>query len=131
MFNKTADPTSAPTPPAPRANTPPAGNAARSVLAADLRITGEITSSGAIDLMGQIDGTLAARSIVVGTEGRLTGTVTADTVEVKGRLDGKVTSDAFTMRASAQVTADVVYQTLIIESGATIEGSFSYSGPKS
>jgi len=125
MFNKTADPTSAPTPPAPRPGTPPAGNAARSVLAADLRITGEITSSGAIDLLGQIDGTLAARSLVVGTEGRFTGTVTADTVEVKGRLDGKVTSDAFTMRASAQVTADVVYQTVIIESGATIEGSFA------
>ena len=130
MFNKTADPTSAPTPSTPRPGTPPAGNAARSVLAADLKITGEITSSGAIDLMGQIDGTLSARSLVSGTEGRMTGNVSADTVEVKGRLDGKVTCDGFTMRASAQVTADVVYQTVIIESGATIEGSFSRARPK-
>ena len=117
MFNKTADPTDTAIRPA-MSNT-------RSVLAHDLRITGEITSSGTIEVLGEIEGNLSARGLVVGTEGRMTGSVHADTVEVKGKLDGKVSSDTFTLRAAAQVMADVTYTTLIIESGAQIEGKFA------
>ena len=116
MFNKTADPTAAPARPA--SNT-------KSVLAHDLRITGEISSSGTIEVLGEIEGNLTSRGLVVGAEGHMTGSVHADTVEVKGKLEGKVTSQAFTLRASAQVAADVVYTTLVIESGAHIEGKFA------
>ncbi|WP_225029892.1 bactofilin family protein [Xinfangfangia pollutisoli] len=119
MFSKTADPTSAPPRPTPGAN------ASRSVLGSDLKITGEITSSGTIEVLGEIDGNLSADVLTVGIEGRLSGSVSANTVEVKGRLDGKVLTDSFTMRASAQVAADVTYSVLIIESGATIEGRFA------
>jgi cytoskeletal protein CcmA (bactofilin family) len=120
MFSKTADPTSAPTRPAGSG-----GNATRSVLSADLKISGEITSTGAIDLLGEVDGNIIARSLVIGGEGRLTGTVRADQIEVKGRLDGSVGAGDFTLRASAQVSADVAYSTLVIESGAQIEGRFA------
>ena len=118
MFSKTADPTSAP--PSPVAG----GNASRSVLGPDLRITGEITSSGALEVLGEIDGNLTADSLTIGAEGRISGSVNARSVEVKGRLDGKVTSENFDMRASAQVAAEVTYTTLVIESGAQIEGRF-------
>ncbi|MDB5658074.1 MAG: hypothetical protein JWS10_689, partial [Cypionkella sp.] len=47
------------------------------------------------------------------------------TVEVKGKLDGRVDSQTFTLRAAAQVAADISYTTLIIESGAQIEGRFT------
>lgn len=119
MFSKTADPTSAPAVPA------RSGSNTRSVLAQDLRITGEITSTGSIEILGDVDGTLTARGLIVGAEGRVTGTVAADTVEVKGRLDGIVASQNFTLRAAAQVAADVTYTTLVIESGAQIEGRFT------
>lgn len=133
MFNKT-DATTAPngttvTPAAPAAGqaTAPArgGNGKPSVLASDLRISGDVTSAGSIEVLGEIDGTITARGLTVGGEGRVTGIVTADTVDVKGRLDGKVTSDSFAMRSTAVVTADITYQTLSIESGAQIEGRFS------
>lgn len=120
MFSKTADPTSAP--PRPAAG---GGNASRSVLGPDLKITGEVTCSGAVEVMGEIDGNLSADILTVGTEGRISGSVSANAVEVKGKLDGKVASDSFTMRASAQVQADVTYSTLVIESGAQIEGRFA------
>ncbi|MCB6178604.1 polymer-forming cytoskeletal protein [Rhodobacter sp. Har01] len=122
MFSKTADPTAAP-PPSPR---PTSGtNASRSVLGTDLRITGEISAAGTIEIFGEIDGNLTADTLMVGQEGRISGSVTAQAVEVKGRLDGKVDSGSFTMRSTAQVAADVVYTTLVIESGAHIEGRFS------
>ncbi|NGM45659.1 polymer-forming cytoskeletal protein [Rhodobacter sp. SGA-6-6] len=123
MFSKTSDPTSAP---APRA--PGGGNAARSVLAGDLKITGEITSSGGVEVYGEIDGNIAADTLTIGPEGRISGSVKAATVEVKGHVDGKISCDSFTMRATAEVAADVTYATVIIETGARIEGRFSKAG---
>jgi cytoskeletal protein CcmA (bactofilin family) len=125
MFSKTAEPTSAPTasttPPRPAA---PGGNAGRSVLGADLRITGEITTTGSVEVLGEIDGTLTAHGLIIGAEGRVTGSVTADTVEVKGKLDGKVACETFTLRATARVKADITTSAVVIESGAEIEGRF-------
>ncbi|GAB1479123.1 polymer-forming cytoskeletal protein [Paracoccaceae bacterium] len=117
MFSKT----DAPTAPARPAGL---GGNTRSILGSDLKITGEITSTGHIEVLGEVDGTITAQGLVVGGEGRVTGDVAAETVEVKGKLDGKVASRAFTLRAAAQVAAEVSYDTLIIESGAQIEGRF-------
>lgn len=121
MFSKTADPTSAPPSP-PRSG---GSNANRSVLGPDLKITGEIASTGTVEVLGEIDGNLAADMLTIGNGGRISGSVRATTVEVQGTLEGKVDSDSFTMRASSRVAADVTYSTLVIESGATIEGRFS------
>ena len=121
MFSKTADPTSAPTPSRPAA---PGGNAGRSVLGADLRITGEITTTGSVEILGEIDGNITANGLIVGQEGRVTGSVSAQTVEVRGKLDGKVACDSFTLRSSAQVKADITTAGIVIESGAQIEGRF-------
>jgi cytoskeletal protein CcmA (bactofilin family) len=115
MFSKTADPTSAPA----------RSSNAKSMLAQDLRITGEISSAGSIEILGEVDGTIHAHGLTVGPEGRVNGTVTAEVVEIKGKLDGKVASQSFTLRAAAEVTADVTYTTLVIESGASIEGKFA------
>ena len=52
------------------------------------------------------------------------GSINAHTVEVKGKLDGKVSCESFTLRASSEVKADVNTASLVIESGATIEGRF-------
>ena len=121
MFSKTADPTSAP-PAVPSRQT---SSNSKSVLAQDLRITGEVTSTGTIEVLGEIEGNLTARGLVVGLEGKMTGTVSAESVEVKGKLDGRVATVHFSLRSSAEVAADVSYTTLVIESGAHIEGKFS------
>ena len=118
MFSKTSDPTAGPAP-----SGRPASNTT-SVLAQDLKIVGEITSNGTIEVLGEIEGNLAARGLIIGTEGRVAGSVIADTVEVKGKLDGRVSSGSFTLRAAARVAADITYSTVIIESGAQIEGTF-------
>lgn len=119
MFSKTAEPTSAP----PRPTLGP-GNGNRSILSADLKITGDISSSGHVEILGEVDGTISAHGLVIGGEGRITGEVSADTVEVKGRLEGRVASQTCTLRATARVAADITYSTVVIESGAQIEGRF-------
>lgn len=116
MFNKTADQTAAPSTRA--SNT-------KSILAADLKVSGEISSSGDVELAGEVDGNIAARSVAITSDGRMSGAVRADSLEVKGKLDGQVEAGSFTLRATAQVTADVTYSTVVIESGAQIEGRFT------
>lgn len=122
MFSKTSDPTSAPPVPRPSA---PGTNSVRSVLGADLRITGEISSSGSVEVLGEIEGNITANGLSIGQEGRVKGSINAHTVEVKGKFDGKVSCESFTLRASSEVKADVNAVALVIESGARIEGRFT------
>ena len=125
MFSKTADPTAMPTDSSRPTRPAGAGNASKSLLGNDLKVTGEITSAGTVEVYGEIDGNIAADIVTVGQEGRISGAVKGRTVEVKGHVDGKITSEEFMMRATAQVAADVTYATVVIESGAQIEGRFS------
>jgi cytoskeletal protein CcmA (bactofilin family) len=120
MFSKT-ETTSAPARPA----TTAASGSNRSVFSADLRVTGEVSSSGTLEVLGEIDGNVTARGLIIGAEGRISGTVQSETIEVRGQLDGKVATQTFTLRAPARVAADVTYTSLVIESGATIEGHFA------
>jgi cytoskeletal protein CcmA (bactofilin family) len=121
MFSKTADPTAPPSVPRPQA---PGSNTGRSVLGADLRITGEVTTTGSVEVLGEIEGNITAHGLIIGQEGRVKGSITADTVEVKGHLDGKVSCQNFTLRSTAQVKADVSTAGIVIESGAAMEGRF-------
>ncbi|MFN3724386.1 MAG: polymer-forming cytoskeletal protein [Paracoccaceae bacterium] len=120
MFNKTSDQTAAP-----GGAPPPRPSNAKSVFSSDLKITGEISSVGDIEMLGDIDGNVTARTLTVGAEGRMNGTITAETVDVRGKVDGQISANSFTLRAAAQVAADITYRTLIIESGAQIEGHFA------
>jgi cytoskeletal protein CcmA (bactofilin family) len=99
--------------------------AGRSVIAQDVRIKGDIGSEGTVELMGQIEGKITARTLIVGADGFVKGTVMAETVEVRGKVEGKISCVTLTLRAAAQVTADSNYTTLAIESGAKVEGRFT------
>ncbi|CAN1563781.1 CcmA Integral membrane protein CcmA involved in cell shape determination [Paracoccaceae bacterium] len=122
MFSKSAEPTTAPPPP----TRPPVlgSNSARSVLGADLRITGEISSSGTVEIQGEIDGNITANGLIIGHEGRVKGSITASSVEIKGQFSGKVACESFTLRSTAVVKADITSTGIVIESGAQIEGRF-------
>jgi cytoskeletal protein CcmA (bactofilin family) len=99
-------------------------NVGKSVLASDLKITGDIISKGSIEVMGDIDGSINADTLVISHEGRVKGAIAAKTIDLRGALNGKIDCATLTLRSAAQVTADVTYSALTIESGAQIEGSF-------
>ncbi len=112
----------------PAARTPartPSGG--RTVLAADIRLSGDLTSTGTVEILGEVKGDVTAHTLIVGAEGQLKGTVSADVVEVRGHLDGKVSCLTFTLRSSAIVLAEVNYESLVIESGAQIDGRFTHA----
>lgn len=99
----------------------------RSHLAADLKIKGNLSSGGTIEVMGEVDGDIDARTLVIGSGGKVSGKVRAETIEVRGELTGSASCYVLTLRSSAVVTVQVSYDTLVIESGAVVEGKFKHA----
>lgn len=106
---------------APQTTRPPG----KSVLSSDLRITGDIVAGGTLEVMGEIDGSITAKALVLAADGRISGTITAESVELRGRMQGTIATGSLALKSTADVQADVTYQSVSIESGAQIDGSFA------
>ena len=118
MFSKTSDqslPASAPQTPS---------GFGKSVLASDLVIKGEIVSTSTVEVLGQVDGKISAKTLIVGVEGQVKGSLSADTIDLRGTFDGSIAAHNLSLRATSDVRADVHYATLAIESGAVVEGKY-------
>ncbi|MCC1491629.1 polymer-forming cytoskeletal protein [Cognatishimia sp. F0-27] len=104
-------------PSAPKAK-PPA-----SVLSNDLHITGNIKTSGDIQVEGTVEGDIRAHLLTIGESATIKGEVTADDVVVNGRIVGRVRGLKVRLTATARVEGDIIHKTIAIESGAHFEGS--------
>jgi cytoskeletal protein CcmA (bactofilin family) len=97
--------------------------AAPSVLSSDLIITGNVQSSGDIQVEGTIEGDIRAAHLTVGETATVRGEVTADEVVVNGRVVGRLRGLKVRLTSSARVEGDIIHKTIAIESGAHFEGS--------
>ena len=103
--------------PAPKAK-PPA-----SVLSADLVITGNVKTTGDIQIEGTVEGDIRAHLLTVGEGATVKGECMADDVVVNGRIIGKVRGLKVRLTSTARVEGDIIHKTIAIESGAHFEGS--------
>ena len=94
-----------------------------SVLSTDLHITGNIKTSGDIQVEGTIEGDLRAHLLTIGETATIKGEVTADDVVVNGRIVGRVRGLKVRLTSTARVEGDIIHKTIAIESGAHFEGS--------
>ncbi len=94
-----------------------------SLLSADLHITGNLKTSGDIQIEGSVDGDIRAHLLTVGESATIKGEVSADDVIVNGRVIGRVRGLKVRLTASARVEGDIIHKTIAIESGAHFEGS--------
>ncbi len=99
-----------------------ANSAARSHLAEDLEIDGDVNTTGPIDVMGKITGTLTAPEVLVSATGRIAGQVTALDISVLGTIDGTIAAKSVLLSGSARVQADITHETIAVETGADFEG---------
>lgn len=103
--------------PAPKAK-PPA-----STLSSDLHITGNIKTTGDIQVEGTIEGDIRAHLLTIGESATIKGEVVADDVVINGRIVGRVRGLKVRLSSSARVEGDIIHKTIAIESGAHFEGS--------
>lgn len=101
----------------------PAGpNSRRSVLAHDLVVEGDVTSSGPVDVQGKIIGSVRAPDLVIAGYGRVEGSVVAHELSVLGAISGTILARNIHLAPSAVVHADVSHERIAVEAGAELEG---------
>jgi cytoskeletal protein CcmA (bactofilin family) len=94
-----------------------------SILSADLHITGNLKTTGDIQVEGSIDGDIRAHLLTVGESATIKGEVVADDVVINGRIVGRVRGLKVRLTSTARVEGDIIHKTIAIESGAHFEGS--------
>lgn len=95
-----------------------------SIIAAGLTITGKVESEGMVHIEGSVDGDVHCRHLTVGKGGLVSGNVSARTVEVMGETKGSIQAKKVIITASAKVFGEVIHETLVIESGARLNGFY-------
>jgi len=105
------------TPSAPKAK-PPA-----SILSSDLVVTGNMKTTGDIQIEGTVEGDIRAHLLTIGEGATVKGECLADDVVVNGRVVGRVRGLKVRLTSSARVEGDIIHKTIAIESGAHFEGS--------
>ena len=115
---KPAVPTSSAAPSAPpqkqnefKASAPKAKPPA-SVLSADLHVTGNMKTTGDIQVEGTVEGDIRAHLLTIG-----------EPATIKGRIVGRVRGLKVRLTSTARVEGDIIHKTIAIESGAHFEGS--------
>jgi len=99
-----------------------------SIIASDVRIVGNISTEGEMQIDGRIEGDITCKTLVIGQSGHIIGEVTAETVRVHGEVAGKLTAEHITIGRTGRVTGDLCHGSLEIESGAEVEGHFLRKG---
>ena len=94
-----------------------------SVLSSDLTITGNLRTTGDIQIEGQVEGDIRAHLLTVGEGATVKGELVADDVVINGRIIGRVRGLKVRLTSTARVEGDIIHKTIAIESGAHFEGS--------
>jgi cytoskeletal protein CcmA (bactofilin family) len=100
-------------------------NSSPSMVAQDVTIEGNITTTGELHIDGTVYGAVRARSCVIDLNGFVHGEITADEVYIRGRVIGPIRGTHVNLYAGAQVEGDILNETISIENGANIYGMIS------
>ncbi|MCR9126098.1 MAG: polymer-forming cytoskeletal protein [Rhodobacteraceae bacterium] len=103
--------------------TPPKAKPPASVLSSDLHVTGNMKTTGDIQVEGTVEGDIRAHLLTIGESATIKGEVTADDVVINGRIVGRVRGLKVRLSSTARVEGDIIHKTIAIESGAHFEGS--------
>ena len=120
MFSKTSKP--APDVAAPGGTDSKQRGGIPSIISADLKVEGNLTSNGDIQIDGTVEGDVTSRGLTVGEGASVRGGLRAETIRVYGTVMGTLTADSVVLAASAKVDGDITHGTLSMEAGASFAG---------
>ena len=98
-------------------------NSPPSLLSTDLFIKGNLTTSGDIQIEGEVEGNIKASLLTVGQNAKIKGEINTNELIINGFVSGTIRSKKVTLTSSAKVEGDIIHNTIAIETGAHFEGS--------
>jgi cytoskeletal protein CcmA (bactofilin family) len=100
-------------------------DAALSIIAAGMKIIGDVESSGVVKIEGSVEGSVrGARQLLLGRQGDIKGDVHAREVVIGGHVEGTVVaSERVEIQGSASVHGDIHTRTIVVLEGGVINGA--------
>jgi cytoskeletal protein CcmA (bactofilin family) len=93
-----------------------------STLGPGLLITGNVVSTGAVQIFGRVIGDIHAARLLISKGAEVEGTVMAQETAIEGQFKGTIHSNSVKLQATAQVDGEIFKQSLVIEQNAQFEG---------
>lgn len=94
-----------------------------SVVSAECYFQGTLSVQGSLRVDGTLEGSVDnARHVIVGTDGKIMGDVTAEIVVCGGAIEGNVCAEMLEVLAAASIKGDIRAKKMIVEEGGRIEG---------
>lgn len=101
-----------------------------SVVSAECYFQGTLSVQGSLRVDGTLEGSVDnARHVIVGTDGKIVGDVTAQIVVCGGVIEGNVCADMLEVLAPASIRGDIRAKKMIVEEGGRIDGQCVIGGP--
>ena len=92
------------------------------VIGNGLKIVGNVTAEGLVEVNGQIEGDVHCPSLIVSPNAQIVGSITAERVVVNGKVEGPIQGGDVVLKPRAHVIGDISHQSLTIEKGAKFDG---------
>lgn len=95
-------------------------------------ITGDVNSDGDMRVDGTIKGYLSSKArLVLGQTAIIEGDIKAANIEISGEVTGNIfATELLTIKTTAKIVGDIVSNKLIIEAGASFNGTSKMNKPK-
>ena len=131
MFRKSKGSSGEPLPPARqlqnRASASPAAldttdDSFNSSIGAGMTVVGKISSEGAVNVFGRVEGELHASIVRISDGGQVEGIVAAQELSVGGRFKGTIHAHRVALTSTAVVEGEIFHRCLVIEENAWFSG---------
>ena len=94
-----------------------------SVVSAECYFQGTLSVQGSLRVDGTLEGSVEnARHVIVGTDGKIVGDVSAQIVVGGGAIEGNICADMLEVLAAASIKGDIRAKKMIVEEGGRIDG---------
>ena len=102
----------------------------RNIIAKNTKFIGEIHSDGDFRIDGILEGTLTTKGrVIIGSEGFIKGNVTVSFADIEGKFSGQLNvSKTLTIKATANISGDIIVNKFSVEPGATFNATCSMKG---
>ena len=103
---------------------------ARNIIGKDTTFVGDIKSEGDFRIDGNVKGTIiTVGRVVIGREGSVDGTIECTNADIEGKFSGNLSVDQLlSLKATANISGEVVLDKLSVEPGATFNASCNMKG---
>jgi len=98
------------------------GNGVSSI-SAGMTVVGKIAGSGAVKIIGRVEGELHASTVLIADGAEVEGNVVAEELTVGGRVKGTIRANRVRLNSTAVVEGDIFHRSLAIEENARFEGT--------